>query len=262
MIMEERVKEITDLLHKFSAFSLYKLDQTRTLNRREQKFLLHSHHLGALLWKLQPNYDCLDINSRRMFHYSSDYIDTKDFQMYHDHHNGKPDRNKARFRIYHQTGDRFFEIKHKQGFSNVQKFRLKVEEASFPLDKQIQQFITANLYIPPRQLEYKLTTTYVRITLFHKRHTEKITLDFGIEIFDDKRTMRLQNLVVMEIKNYRLARNNHLNDILRPKMYHLSNISKYGLGCALLKNGIKYNRFKPLIRNINKITNISDYALA
>jgi hypothetical protein len=74
-------------------------------------------------------------------------------------------------------------------------------------------------------------------------------------VYTNKNETELPFLVIAEIKHERASSLSHFAMLM--KKYHIRpmRISKYCAGLTLLNPTLKYNRFKPRLREINKIQN-------
>ena len=107
-------------ISSFDPISLSEMDEVKLMKRTDTKFIFPLSTLHKIIPKLIEHYSVLDINGVRLNAYRSLYFDTEDFQFYHQHHNGKTNRNKVRFREYIASGLTFLEVKHK---NNKEKTR-------------------------------------------------------------------------------------------------------------------------------------------
>ena len=120
--MSELIKQIS----LFEPISLSEMDSVKLMNRSDTKFVFSNQTLLQTLPKLQGYYRVLEIENIRLSSYQSLYYDTEDFQFYHQHHNGKTNRNKVRYREYIDSGISFLEIKHKNNKGKTIKKRIPV----------------------------------------------------------------------------------------------------------------------------------------
>ena len=89
------------------------MDQVTLLNRIDTKFVFEQGLLEKVLQEIKPHYRVLDIDGVRLNSYRSIYFDTEDFKFYYEHHNGKKNRSKVRYREYIDSGLCFLEVKKK-----------------------------------------------------------------------------------------------------------------------------------------------------
>ena len=98
-------------LDSFDPISLSEMDEVTLMNRADTKFVFSIATLLKVIPKLSNHYRVLEIKGVRLSAYQSLYFDTDDFQFYHQHHNGKTNRNKVRYREYIDSDLSFLEVK-------------------------------------------------------------------------------------------------------------------------------------------------------
>lgn len=251
-----------DVLKRFQPFSLGVLDSYNTFKRTEKKYIFPEHQLNGVLRSLKDEYACLEINSNRLFNYTSEYLDTADYQMYLAHHNGKRIRYKIRFRQYAETEEEFVEIKKRTNVNRLLKHRKKLNGNQTQRNKITDVFIISNSNYNPYELETKLTVSYRRITLMHRLFPFKLTFDAHITMSDDLARVHLPGLVIAEFKNYGNLPFHYTNNPVSWPGQQQFGISKYCMGLVLLKPELKYNAFKALVRKIEKTTKRNHYVTA
>ena len=90
------------------------MDDVKLMSRTDTKFAFKANKMPLLLQKLLPFYRVLAIDGKLIHDYKSLYYDTDDRKFYLDHHNGRVNRNKIRFREYVGSKLTFLEIKLKE----------------------------------------------------------------------------------------------------------------------------------------------------
>ncbi|GAB3516157.1 polyphosphate polymerase domain-containing protein [Emticicia fontis] len=243
-------------LQTFESISLAEIEAVKLLNRIDSKYIFHKNVLSEILEEIKPYYHILEINQKRSHSYESLYFDTDDYELYYQHHNGKPNRLKVRYRRYSDTGLVFFEVKKKISNSRTIKFR----EERISLNKELQDddYQLFNRFLQdPARLHNQLWIYFDRITLVRKDFTERLTLDLNL-VFQ-KRELRKANqgLIVAEIKQDKGSVFSPIVQSFKKRHIAQSNFSKYSVGIATLEN-VKRNSFKPVLRKLDKI--LSDLA--
>ena len=109
----EEDEKLLPSIQLFTPVSLAGLDKVKLMNRVDSKYIFHRRHLDAVLAEISNDYTILEISEKRIFDYASLYFDTPNYALYLQHHNGKNNRVKLRYRQYMDTGDVFFEVKKK-----------------------------------------------------------------------------------------------------------------------------------------------------
>ena len=113
----ELVKNIHDqelsILDTFQGHSLFEQNRAALMSRTDSKHLLPISKLHEFLCALTEDYSILNAFGRRIFNYQTTYFDDYKIRFYHEHHNGKLNRHKVRFRHYVESDNGFLEVKFK-----------------------------------------------------------------------------------------------------------------------------------------------------
>ena len=107
------MNSIDQLKSSFDPISLKEMDGVKLMNRKDTKFIFNEEILPELLEALKDNYNILEISKKRESQYKTMYFDTDDFKFYIQHHNGKLNRHKVRYRQYADVGTTYLEVKFK-----------------------------------------------------------------------------------------------------------------------------------------------------
>lgn len=245
------------ITQKFEPISLKEMDAVNLMNRVDTKFLINIKQLHILLNKAIEHYRIVEIEGKRIPHYSSIYFDTKDTEMYRMHHNGKLNRYKIRMRSYVDSGISFLEVKNKNNKGRTSKKRIQINEEDFQLlrlNEPEQDFLHSRTPFQSSELKPVIQNFFERITLVDKNKTERVTIDLGLiyKDIDTGSSKNVDDLVIVEMKQDGASKSffrQYLNDLrVLP-----GSMSKYCLGMVLLNSDIKTNSFKTKIRKINKI---------
>lgn len=229
------------------------MDEVKLMNRTDTKFLLTKSQLEEVLEIILNEYRILEVNGNRISSYRSLYYDTPENRLYYDHHNGRVDRHKVRYREYVESKLCFLEVKHKyKGRTN--KKRIKKERIEETMQPDSKQFLidTNNL---KDDLVPSLWNGFNRATLVNKHEPERMTIDFDLSYAwgDWKHTE--DNLIIVELKQERVNRNSPFMKAAKSMGIRPFSISKYCIGMVLKDRELKYNNFKPKILAIEKIRN-------
>ena len=185
-----------ELLHKFDTLSLIDLQNKAPLMEREdKKFVMTALQINDVLADCLKEYQILKIENDLFFDYKTAYYDTKELELYQNHHNGKGNRNKIRERLYVKSGLKFIEIKNKNNKGKTIKHRV---ESNTILEAK--KFIANHSGLSVSDLLKTLSIEYSRITLLHKTNLEKVTLDYDLVFFNDNATVNYKNIVIAEVK--------------------------------------------------------------
>lgn len=240
-----------DTLHRFEGCSLEQLEAFQFNTRTDTKYVFHISEVNALLNSLSSDYKVLEVKGDRSFHYRNTYYDTADFSHYIAHHNGIGNRVKYRTRQYGEDGPLYFEIKSKSNKGITQKVR---EE--YPVGSRLLEVLPTGLTALglPDQIE-TTQIAYQRITLLNEETHQKLTIDFNLEAFNDHKRANFNDLAVAEVKELKSSQTSGAMKFFKLNRNRSVRFSKYCVGLALLHDSLKKNRFKPVIRKIEKISN-------
>lgn len=236
------------------------------MNRFDTKFIVSENSLSQILLALQNDYSILEINGDRIFHYSNIYYDDENFHFYYQHHNNVSNRLKIRSRYYIEAHKMFFEIKQKLSTQKTIKMRHETTNLNFNenLNSNVNvEFIEKNLN--GIKLEEKILVKYKRVTLVSQDSNEKITIDTELKFnrknldlnqIDDTFDYNLEKVVIIEVKQEKANYNTKIFQILRDLNYKADiSFSKYCIGLLVTGENLKYNIFKPTLRQIELIQN-------
>lgn len=223
--------------------SLSEMDGVALQNRTDTKFIFGIEKLGPLLEKLAPNYRVLEVAGVRLCQYRSVYLDTENLNFYFDHHNGRKNRVKIRYREYLDTGISFLEIKRKNNKGRTDKKRIQIPAITTGIRPAEKKFISESIG-HDWALNQALTNSFLRITLVHKTLPERFTIDTRIAFTNGNVEQKLENVVVAELKQAKASRNSESSQVLKQLGIRPHSISKYCMGTILLNPGIKQNNFK------------------
>ncbi len=243
-----------DLLNKIEKISLHEMDGVKLLDRIDSKFIFNVTLLPELLELVSNDYKILSIDNNSIFEYHSIYFDNNELQFYFDHHRGKPNRIKIRYREYKDSGLVFFELKRKINGIRTIKNRLKTSNTNTTLNGKESEFLD-KFKVSDNSLKAIIEIDYQRITLVHKNNNERVTIDLNIKFDNYSQHKQFDKLAVVEIKQNRYNRYSPIINVLRKLSIKPLSISKYALGMAITHPELKQNNFKQHIININKIQN-------
>lgn len=244
---------IESLIDGFPTATIQELEDLNLLNRRDTKFVFSSDLLYDIIGALSDKYNILEVKDKKVFNYSNQYFDTDDFQLYNNHHNGKMNRYKIRYRTYLDTGTCFFELKYKTNKKRTIKYRLRKKEAESSINGRTAIMIRDMMNSDPAKFKPTTRVQYKRITLVHKTAPEKVTIDFDIDFFNNKVTRNIYGMVIAEVKQDKYMKKSDFFDLMDENKIKRLKISKYCLGTLSTYQNVKYNRFKSKLIRINKL---------
>jgi hypothetical protein len=244
---------IQDILIGFEPITLSEMDRVKLMNRVDTKFAFSLQQFVKFLPELAHAYKILEIEDTRTPFYESLYFDDERFSFFQDHHNGRTNRFKVRFRKYVESNLTFLEIKHKfKGRTN--KKRIKVESIPDQLEAHHIEFIKG---IIPKDVDLKavMWNSFHRITLVNKSENERLTLDFDLTFRWDDRTEKFDNIIIAELKQESVNRNSAFFALMKTINIRPYRLSKYCIGSIELYGGsrLKFNRFKKKLLTLKKI---------
>ena len=191
--------DLIKILNNFDSISLNQLGNAKLMDRTDTKFIFHYNELPSILNDLKLHYKCLEIEGVINSTYETLYFDTINNLQYIQHHNGKANRYKIRFRNYIESKIGYLEIKLKSNKDRTIKTRIKSKlEDSLTETQKI--FIESNSNLNPELLIPKVWINYKRICLVSKTSNERLTLDTNLEIINGSKNILLDKLVIAEVK--------------------------------------------------------------
>jgi len=246
------VSNLPQIVANFLPISLDEMDDVKLMSRTDTKFAFKANKMPLLLQELLPYYRVLAIDGKLIHDYKSLYYDTDNRKFYLDHHNGRVNRNKIRFREYVGSKLTFLEIKRKNNKGKTIKKRMKVDAISNELSEKQQSYIE-KIIGKPMEVNAKQWINFSRITFVHKTQKERLTMDVNLTFENENEKGDMKHIVIAEVKQERMSRSSDFMRIAK-EMYILPiRISKYCLTTLALNPELKKNRFKEKVLFINKL---------
>jgi hypothetical protein len=243
---------IAEALNSFEPITLLEMDRVKLMNRVDTKFAFSVTEFLQLLPELKSHYRILEIEGTRTPFYESLYLDDSEFTFFRDHHNGRTNRFKVRFRKYVESNLVFLEIKHKYK-GRTDKRRIKVDEIPSELKEKHTDFINGVVSNQP-SLKPVMWNSFNRLTLVNKTENERLTLDFNLTFKWDDHRILFDNLIIAELKQETVNRNSAFYELMKSKCIRPYRLSKYCIGSIELFGGqLRHNRFKKKILKLKKI---------
>jgi hypothetical protein len=242
-------------IESFDPISLNEMDSVALMNRVDTKYLVSTAVGADFLESIKNEYSALTIDDKRLFKYRTVYFDTPEKQMLHEHLRGKLNREKVRSREYVGTDSRFLEVKFKTNKGRTVKTRIRKSGQLESIEDSEQPFLTKESAYADQDLSPVIAVLFNRVTLVGKALKERITLDFGLTFRSDEGTKEIDNLVIVEMKR---DSQHSLDSVTAQNLKALSaypsSLSKYCIGMILLNETGKYNRYKPKLLKLNKLS--------
>ena len=237
--------------------TLAEMRDVKLMNRIDTKYVLSYDEVLTLLdMAATSGYRVQHIDGKRALGYDTLYYDTPERRMYLVHHNQKLTRQKIRTRTYLESGQTFLEIKNKTNRGRTKKQRTEIDRSlfgGFAHDSEAISFYLPRANFQPEEISPALATRFVRITLVNASLSERITIDLDLS-YEDVRTgckASVEKMAILELKQDGLT-SSTMKLLLRDMHIPPLKVSKYCLGTALTVEGIKKNRFKLKLRDIEK----------
>jgi len=247
------MKVLTDILATFDPITLEEMSSIKLMNRIDTKFVTTRRKLMQLLDMARADYWAQDIRGERLSKYDTTYFDTDDFAMYRIHQSGHTGRQKMRFRTYVSSDLHFLEVKTKNNHGRTKKKRIKVFDMDLD-DEGKRAFLAEHLRYDIADLQPAIRNNFERITLVNRAKTERLTIDTNLQFFNlvSGENRDMGPLVIIELKRDGLCYSPVL-EMLRQLRIHPHGFSKYCMGSAMTNSQLPVNRFKPKLRDVEKI---------
>lgn len=246
-----------DVWRTMPTITLEEMRSVKLMNRIDTKYVLSEREVITLLERTKSEgYRVQIIGDVRACRYDTLYYDTAERDMYITHHNRQLSRQKIRTRTYIETGISFLEIKNKNNRGRTKKRRAEIahsEMLNFGNNDSAMSFYAENARYPHNAISPALSTCFVRITLVNPKLTERLTIDLALR-YKDMRSDTEASIPGMAIVELKQDGNIQSSAKLMMRDMHIAplKVSKYCLGTTLTVEGIKSNRFKAKVRDIEK----------
>ena len=245
---------INDILVNFNPISLNEMENVALMERIDKKFILKKSQLIDILEILNQNYSCLTIENEKIFKYCTEYLDDEKFLLFNNHHNGKLNRYKIRFRDYVQSKITFFEIKFKSNKGITKKTRIKIPFQYRLNAEECKEFIQKQTPYNISNFSTSLTNNFDRITLVSLSSKERVTIDFNLKFYLNEKIKSLKEICIIEVKKEKGDQASEVLSLLKKRNIRPVRISKYTIGSVLLNPMLKHNNFKKKLLLINNLS--------
>lgn len=251
-MVEQRIVEV---LNRFQPITLEEMESVRLMNRTDTKFVTSFNTLRSFLEEMTGRYYIQEINANRLSGYQTVYLDTEQMDMYMAHQNGRLRREKIRVRRYIDTDQSFIEIKDKDNKGRTRKNRVLLLMSDYHQSQEICEFVHSRSHFSLEEIYPCVESRFRRITLVNREMTERLTIDLRLHFYNYRTgcTQKIEDMVIIELKrdgNYPSP----ARELLNRFRIHPVGISKYCFGSILTTPGLKHNRFKKKLIQINKLT--------
>ncbi len=244
---------INSLLTHFHPVTLQEMGKVRLMNRTDTKYVTSLSTLSVILDRLLADYFVQEVDGVRNIPYHTVYLDTPECAMYLAHQNGRRVREKIRVRTYTLSGLTFLEVKNKNNKGRTDKKRIRVKGVdTLPADGA-DGFLNQHAWYTLPDLQPQLENRFHRITLVNRAMTERLTIDTSVSFCNllTRQEASLDRHVIIELKRDGRMES-QVHSVLRELRVQQSSFSKYCIGTALTNPGLKQNRFKEKIKQLNR----------
>lgn len=249
------MNQLEEAIASFKPISLKDMDAVALMKRTDTKYLASKQDVLAVLSALANDYNVLQIGDKRMFQYRTVYFDTEDRNLLYEHLRGKLNRIKVRAREYVGTTSRFLEIKLKTNKRKTVKSRIPKISDRRTIEGEEAEFLTSVCSLKAEELMPVIEIDFKRVTLVSLKYNERITFDFQLTFEGKKEPTPVNDLVIVEMKrDAHSAARTPIMKALKTQRIYPSSMSKYCLGMILMDETSRYNRYKPKLLNLNKLS--------
>lgn len=225
---------------------------SRTLQKRlDQKYILPSYKLSALLEILKDEFQIVPTSNHHVAEYQTQYFDTKEYAFFTSHLRGKRPRYKVRLRRYPDRNLCMLECKKKNAADLTIKTSLEVPYDTDSLSGHLSFF--DSLPVDGESLSPSLSNTFHRITLLHKILEERLTIDFNIGFSTRKESSALDNCIIVERKRLPTSIGSTVPSLLRNVRAYPLSVSKYCIGGYQLFSTQKNTLYRTKSRLLRKV---------
>ena len=243
---------LPSVLSLFKSVSLEEMNAANLMDRVDTKYIFSQQKMPLLLSWLTKSYRILKVGENTSTTYESVYFDTENFELYRQHHCGKLNRYKIRYRHYVENDLRFFEIKRKTSTGRTVKCRIPCQEEQGLIQASAKEFLETKTHLRADDLKAVLWVNYRRITLVNSLSTERITIDTGINFKNRKGLEYAFPLAIAEVKQVK-SRSSEFMELMKNNNIHEGFMSKYCFGVSCLEPSLKKNNFRVPLRKITKL---------
>ena len=230
------------------------MDAAALMNRIDTKFVVPGSKLEPILNGLLESHRILEIKEKRAFQYHSTYYDTAERLLFQEHIRGRSVRHKVRKREYVSSNLSFLELKNKTNKGRTIKKR---QETPIPFQ---ELKVADRLFLEGHEKDHEslipvIDIDFKRFTLVRNDLGERLTVDRSLQfIGSNGNNTDLHDMVIIELKQGSRSRDSQTWKVLGEHRIYPFSISKYCFGMILTDQSLRYNRFKPRLLKLNKLS--------
>lgn len=221
------------------------------LRRADLKFILSPREAAELLPALEGEYARLTTGNGPVALYRTLYFDTPGLDFFHAHRRDRRIRHKARARHYPDRRLSMLEIKTRRSGLETTKIWKEREYGDDTLRPEDQMFVRAHTGID-RDVFPQAWTHFRRATLLGLRTSERVTIDFEIELSGEGRERALDGVAIVEVKQWPLCPGSRVLSALRRAGRRPGWASKYCAAIAFTRPNVRLNALLPGLRALER----------
>lgn len=243
----------SELLGRLGVASPELLSRRRLLRRTDSKFVMRASDLPSVIESMTDGYRVLLAGTEPLASYRTLYFDTPELDCFHDHRRGRRPRNKIRIRHYDERGLTFLEIKTKRSELETRKYRKARPFGDVELDEIDRAFIAEHCGYAV-DLAPTIWTDFRRLTLLSLEFNERVTVDLGLQFHRDGTNADVGEVAIVEIKQSPFCVRSDAMQALRRIGVRKASASKYCTATMLTRTGLRFNRLRPVLRTIERLS--------
>lgn len=232
-------------------------------DRIETTYLMPIEALPAFLDAIRADYRVRTKKGRRIQHHRRMDFDSSDFALFRRQHAGAAVRDKLRARADDASGENVLKVKHRDNkgrWRRTRKLRFVTDAHMRAVDPKSGKLLR-HRYPHGEDLVYgRLLTSFDRVTLVHRHLAERITIDLDLCFEGAGRVEALPDIAVITIARAPHEAESSAVAQLRRRRMRPQRFSKYGIGISLVYPHIQHNRYKPTLRQLDKLSRGDSHA--
>jgi VTC domain-containing protein len=221
------------------------------LRRTDLKFILAPGEAADLLPALEAEYARLTTGNGPVAVYRSLYFDTPDLAFFHAHRRGRRVRHKVRVRHYPDRQLSMLEIKTRRSGLETRKIWVKRDYGDDTLRPADQEFVRAHTGVD-RDVLPQAWTRFRRATLLGLSASERVTIDFDLELSWGGRSRTLDAVAIVEVKQWPFLPGSPVLTALRRAGKRPGWASKYCAAIAFTRRNVRANALLPGLRALER----------
>ncbi|MCA9536216.1 MAG: polyphosphate polymerase domain-containing protein [Myxococcales bacterium] len=244
-------------LGQLATADLSLLGERALLKRVDTKFALSDVQLASVLASLDGRYAVARVGGAPLDRYETTYFDTPALTFLNQHLRDRRPRYKVRIRHYMGRERSYLEVKQKTSAGATRKWRRELPFGEDALSELSASFLSDVCPVDAALLRPTACTNFDRITLVGVDTMERVTLDLRLQFMAGGRERELGPVVIAEVKQDRQRWRSPIMLALRANHVRALSISKYCAAAALLIEGARVQRYRPRLRELQRLVSRS-----